>query len=484
MEEKNKYKIEIIKTFLEEKKYDIIVNQKILESKIRTSLLIHYYYNNEIKEKIKDNSFPFEIKNEFHCTDIHGDMCLLINHIINSGLGNLNKEEPALLYKIENKEKKQIPFTMENLKDKNTIIVPNFEINPDFIKENKKFIFHGDLFNRGNESISCFIAMLNLIDDFNKKKIELNNQNDSCLLWLAGNHDVDFLTTKYIYNEKEYGDDKLEFIRNELEKLLKGNNFVFCYHTKGTNVLSSHTIFNKEETIDFLKNITGNKEQIYSKIINKIEENKDLNNEDIENLSLIVNKYFNSSVLEKKEEFLFRAFCANEKNKGLLCFKTIFNYNTIDGLKMIIGHNDDKNSPTFLNNVLCLDVGGSIGFNSPDGVYKSYEIYSDYLSLQDGNIIQYKVYEKDIRAPFLNSKIKKGEKLNEEFKLLLRLMPNSFGSGIPISYRENENNFPKSNLINLLNGNQNILSFKPNEETGQTDKLKEKCPQKSNNLSQ
>ena len=58
---------------------------------------------------------------------------------------------------------------------------------------------------------------------------------------------------------------------------------------------------------------------------------------------------------------------------GLLCYKISPNTTDIAVLcNSIIGHNDSKNGPYSIGDgkVLCLDVGGSCGFNSPLGTYR------------------------------------------------------------------------------------------------------------------
>ena len=184
---------------------------------------------------------------EYHCTDIHGDIFLLINHVVESGIAKLNIEEPILMYEITpNGQKIQVPFSEDKLHNPDVIVVPNFVINQDFIREDRKFIFHGDLFNRGNQSMECFITMSNLIENYNAAQAGLRNPN-SFLKWLTGNHDMDFISTQTIYGNEfiPYTRRQLTFIKAKLSELNQQGNFVFCHYTPETNTLSSHTIFSK-----------------------------------------------------------------------------------------------------------------------------------------------------------------------------------------------------------------------------------------------
>lgn len=426
---------EHLQKFLEN--YD---NTTILEAKIKTLLSINLRLANKdiLNNPIIDNNVNnFGInKNEYHCTDIHGDIFLLINHVIESGLAKLDSDNPYLFYKIENGNKIEIPFESSVLNNDTVIAVPNFILNEDFTTNNKKFIFHGDLLNRGNQSVGCFITMLDLLE-------KLNNNS---LKWVYGNHDVDFILTETIYKDcGKYSDDELEFIQTNLKKLSQGENLVFCYHTPESNFLSSHTILEKKQILKFfsvldvlnpnkivLNYLFDNKDsnENYEKYKNlrlKINENSVLELNDIKNLSVIFNKAFSKVMLKEEnlrekskelEQSIYNltnfCFVPNLVSEGLLCLKVNCKTNStsLEGIRNIIGHNDDLTTRVFNNGqILCLDARGSVGLNARkiEDEYIKDTIFSNLLFVRNGIYFTKRLTEQELVANFrenCNSKSK------------------------------------------------------------------------------
>ncbi len=424
-----------------------------LDSKIKTLLCIYNLAKGfKITSKLKlveqtESVSQFSISpDEYHFTDIHGDIFLLINHINESGIAKLNIEQPVLLYKIQDGKKLEIPFSEENLNNPEVIVVPNFEINPNFIRENQKFLFHGDLFNRGNQSMACFITMSNLIKQYNQLQSKIKNPS-SCLKWVSGNHDLDFILTKDIYlrEKKPYSESELAFIRNELVELNKTDNYVFCYSSPGSDILSSHTVFIEGQIAVFLDILISDpltNESLFNirrldmeKLREKIKlygekyEGEDIETdfdfsktetvkpgeleirlapEEIGILCHLLNAAFSSIITEAQlgqplktrtlAKLKSEIFNASSTNKGLICYKILPRDHIDLVARGIIGHNDNEEGIFFLNEkkVLCLDIGASCGFNHPGGRYKTQSVFSKVLFVKNGQCFLAIVSEKEL----------------------------------------------------------------------------------------
>jgi len=500
-----------IKKYLK-KQYTDTKKEVPLNKKTKTLLSIYNLANGfDLSSKLKpveqsESISKFHINpDEYHFTDIHGDIFLLINHINESGIATLNKEKPVLLFKIQDSKKIEIPFSEENLYNSEVIITPNFEINLNFIEENKKFLFHGDLFNRGNQSIECFITMLNLIEQYNQVQSKIKNPN-SCLKWITGNHDLDFILTQLIYKrekERPYTKNELEFIKNKLIELNKTDNYVFCYYTPESDIISSHTVFIEGQVANFLEILASNlfnstnpyrffteEEQKDIKVIRekvksanekekRIEKIMDLDSyycsaedprtfeiklepKEIEKLCHILNVIFSKIITEAKTQFAEtkilktlseKIFSPILVDEGLMCYK-VSKSECIDIIsKTIIGHNDNQEGIFFLNKekVLCLDIGASCGFNSPKGIYETENIFSKLLFVKNGQCFLAIFSEEELFKTVLNS-----EKVNNDFTTPIILTP-VVTILLPLQVEEKVTNTLEKSLIRTQEGKGQFL---------------------------
>lgn len=134
------------------------------------------------------------VAHHYHITDVHGSLRLLLNVLLHSGIIRFRPDAQPIIYYCFSKQSyvhnlRDIFYTrsmskLQALKTiKEIVVLPNVELNPDFIGY---FTMGGDLIDRGSYSEECFYLMRMLLEQQATGQV----WSEQRLWYLLGNHEM------------------------------------------------------------------------------------------------------------------------------------------------------------------------------------------------------------------------------------------------------------------------------------------------------